>query len=83
MGQVKVNAAIMDIPSKQALAAAVADIQDLKTQVAALVVDITAMRTALSAHTHGGVTAGAANTSASATLSALTAVAPATQQLIL
>jgi len=63
------------------LTAAVADITDLRTKYTALLADVTALRTLVSAHVHGGVTAGAANTSAIAAAAALTATAVATQSL--
>jgi acyl-coenzyme A thioesterase PaaI-like protein len=71
----------IDLDSAQLLIAAVDDITDLRTKYTALLADVTAIRTLLSAHVHGGVTAGAANTSALAAAPALTATAVATQTL--
>lgn len=51
----------------------VTEATELKLDYTALLADVTAMRTALSAHTHGGVTVGAGTTSAMAALDALTA----------
>ena len=46
------------------------DWNDLITVLNALVTLVTELKTDLSAHVHGGVTAGAANTSAGATIAA-------------
>lgn len=58
---------ITDTPSKV--------VAELVAQVNALVTDITVIRTAMTAHVHGGVTAGGANTSAVAAIAALTVTA--------
>lgn len=47
-------------------------VAELVKQVNALIVDVAAIRTAMTAHTHGGVTTGAGTTSAASTIAALT-----------
>ena len=77
-----VGGAKVDMDNQELLKAAVADITDLRTKYTALLADVTALSTLLSGHVHGGVTAGAANTSALAAAAALTATAVATQTLV-
>lgn len=55
----------------------IADVADLRTKLAAAIVDLAAIRTGGSAHTHGGVTTGSDTSSASGSIAALTASAPA------
>ena len=66
---------------RKLLDAALADLGALRTQVVNLVTDVTELRlklnsavTTLTSHVHGGVTAGAANTSAIAAITAPNAV---------
>ena len=75
------QAMLSDIQNAGVSAAVATDLGNLYTTVAALVVDVAALRASiaaahltLSAHTHGGVTAGAASTSAIAAVAAPSAV---------